>query len=72
MRTDSDSMSARRGVEVVGVERDEPALGLRHDLLGDDEAVAVGSGVPCARAASAISVGELVAGPDLGDAARSG
>ena len=28
------------GVAIVGVERDEAALGLRHDLLGDDEAVA--------------------------------
>ena len=41
MRTDSDSTSAAARVEVVGVERDQPALGLRHDLLGDDEAVAV-------------------------------
>ena len=30
------------GAEIGRVERHEPALGLRHDLLGDDEAVAVG------------------------------
>ena len=35
-----DERAAR--VEIVGVERHEAALGLRHDLLGDDEAVAVG------------------------------
>ena len=41
MRTDSDSTSRWRAVDVVGVEVDEPALGLRHDLLRHDEAVAV-------------------------------
>ena len=67
MRTDSDSTSAP-GVEVVGVERHQAVLGLRHDLLGDDEAVAVGEG----RALGAGRVGdehrELVAGTDLADA----
>ena len=49
MRTDSDSTSARRAVEVVGIELHEPALGLRHDLLRDDEAVAVERGACPAR-----------------------
>ena len=41
---------------VVGVDRDQPALGLRHDLLRDDEDVAVAQAVRHARgAASAIS-----------------
>ena len=72
MRTDSDSTSARRAVAVVGVELHEAAFGLRDDLLGDDEAVAVeqrsalrGGGVGDQRR-------ELVAGADLGDAVRPG
>ena len=36
-------------VAVVGIDRHEPALGLRHDLLGDDEAVAVERGACPAR-----------------------
>ena len=68
MRTDSASTSARRGVAVVGIDAHEPALGLRDDLLGDDEAVAVeqrrvlrGGGVGDQRR-------ERVVGADLGDA----
>ena len=37
MRTDSCSTSRLWRQRIVGVDRDEPALGLRHDLLGDDE-----------------------------------
>ncbi len=68
MRTDSDSTQRAARVEVVGVERNEAVLGLRHDLLRDDEAVAVGE----RRVLRARRVGdehrELVARTDLADA----
>ena len=65
-RTRTDSCFDHRLVaqRVVGVDRDQPALGLRHDLLGHDDDVAVEQ---LARR-SAISAGELVARPDLGHA----
>ena len=48
-RRDSCSMSAASRVEVVGIERDEAALGLRDDLLRHDDAVAVERAVCPAR-----------------------
>ena len=68
MRTDSDSTSSCARVEVVGIERDEPALGLRHDLLRDDEAVAVGERRALRARRVGDQLGELVAGADLADA----
>jgi hypothetical protein len=63
---------AAPGVEVVLVEVDHPTLGLRHDLLGDDEAVTVlerrglcGRGIGDERR-------DLVAGGDLADALDGG
>ena len=73
MRTDSDSTSARRASRSSGIERHQPALGLRHDLLRDDEAVAVRrAACPCARGGVGDQLRELVAGTDLADARRSG
>ena len=41
MRTDSGLDQRPSGGAVVGIDRYEPALGLRHDLLRDHDAVAV-------------------------------
>src|SRR5690606_6197229 len=55
-------------VEVAGVERHEPVLGLRHDLLRHDHAVAVGERRVLLLRGVGNELGELVAGPDFADA----
>ncbi len=67
MRTDSDSTSAVPCREVVGVERDESVLRLRHDLLRDDEAVAVDERRALRAGRVDEQPGDLVARPDLAD-----
>ncbi len=55
-------------VAIVGIERDEAVLRLRHDLLGDDETVAVEQWRVLGAGRVGDEHGELVAGPDLADA----
>ncbi len=53
---------------VVGVDLDQPVLRLRHDLLGDDEAVAVEEGGVLCGGGVGDERRERVVGSDLGDA----
>jgi hypothetical protein len=53
------------GGGVRRVQRDQPALGLRHDLLGDDEAVAVGQGCALIPRRAHDELGDHVTGTDL-------
>ena len=62
-----DERFVRQGI--VGVDLDHAVLGLRHDLLGHDEDVAIGQGtVGCFAARVDDDVTELVARFDLADA----
>ena len=54
-------------VEVVGVERNEPVLGLRHDLLSDDEAIAALQRRTLQTGGVGDEHRDLVAGTDLAD-----
>src|SRR5262249_24089564 len=65
-RLGPDGRPPRRAV--VAVERHQAVLGLRDDLLGDDQAVAVGEGGALGGGGVGDEGGELVAGPDLGHA----
>ena len=60
-RTDSDSMMRSRSSGSSGSIAHEPALGLGHDLLGDDDDVAVGGG----RRAAAMRAARSSPRPDL-------
>jgi hypothetical protein len=61
---------------IVVVERDEPALGLRDDLLGHDHDVAIGERAGADRLgeqrAEVVALGDLADAGDRGDGERAG
>ena len=72
MRTDSRSTSGLWRQRVVGIDGHEAVLGLRHDLLGDHDDVAVGErGVGAGSGGVGDDPGQVVPGRDLADAVEA-